>query len=117
MLRRALLCFALGSLVIIATQGLTAVPARAGVDACKTWCLWDQPHFNGNMVELSGDACKDFPIKSAANNTGPESGKTAIFFFRQPGCQGPPANPYGMKAKTQSPRVEAASAQLKQATR
>jgi hypothetical protein len=117
MLRRALLCLALGSLVIVATLGLTAVPARAGVDACKTWCLWDQPRFNGNMVELSGDACKDFPIKSAANNTGPESGKTAIFFFRQPGCQGSPVNPYGMKAKTQSPHVDAVSAQLKPATR
>jgi hypothetical protein len=117
MLRRALLHLAAGSLLIAGTQVVTAVPARADVTACKTWCLWDQPRFSGNMVELSGDACKDFAVRSAANNTGPESGKTAIFFFRQPGCQGPPANPYGMKSKTSSPHVNAVSAQLKPATR
>ena len=117
MLRRRVLHLAVGSLLLAGTQALTAAPARADITACKTWCVWDQPHFGGNMVELAGDACKDFAVKSAANNTGPESGKTAIFFFRQPGCQGPPANPYGMKSKTNSPHVNAASAQLKPATR
>lgn len=117
MLRRRLLHLAVGSLLVAGTQIVTAAPARADIAACKTWCVWDQAHFNGNMAELSGDACKDFAVKSAANNTGPESGKTAIFFFRQPGCQGPPANPYGMKAKTNSPHVNAASVQLKPATR
>jgi|GEM_PF-5497646 len=117
MLRRRVLHLAVGSLLLAGMQAFTVGPARADITACKTWCVWDQPHFNGNMVELSGDACKDFPVKSAANNTGPETGNTAIFFFRQPGCQGPPANPYGMKSKTNSPHVNAVSAQLKPATR
>ena len=67
------------------------------------------------MAELADNACKDFAIRSAANNSD-DSGKV-IFFYKQPGCQGNPTNPYGMKSKTQSPHVDAASATVKPATR
>jgi hypothetical protein len=122
MLRRGLCYLAVGVLVIVPSAVLTVhpavakaagpgAPAGAGADACKTWCLWDQPRFTGNMVELPSGTCKDFGAKSAANNTA--DGKSVIFFYRQPGCQGKPWNPYGMKSKTQSAHVEAASAIVK----
>jgi len=116
MLRRGLLYLTVGSLVLVPVQLVTMQTAGAGVEACKTRCLWDQPRFNGNMVELTDTSCKDFPVKSAANNTADEGGKTAIFFYKQPGCQGKPFNPYGMKSKMQSPRVDAVSAIVKPAT-
>jgi hypothetical protein len=111
MLRRGLCHLAVGVLVIVPFAVLTVRPAGAGIETCKTWCAWDQAHFNGNMVELTASACKDFAVKSAANNT--TDGKSAIFFFKQPGCQGKPWNPYGMKSKTQSPHVDAVSAVVK----
>jgi hypothetical protein len=116
MLRRGLFFFGVASLVIVPFAATMARPAGAAVDVCQTHCLWDQPRFNGNMVELTDTSCKDFPVKSAANNAPDQGDKTAIFFFKQPGCQGKPVNPYGMKAKGQSPRVDAASAQVKPAT-
>jgi len=40
-----------------------------------------------------------------------------IFFYKQPGCQGKPFNPFGMKPKANSARVDAVSAIVKPATR
>ncbi|HMC80506.1 MAG TPA: hypothetical protein VKO35_08135 [Acidimicrobiia bacterium] len=117
MLRRGLLYLAVGALVIVPFDVFTVRPAGAGIETCKTRCLWDQARFNGNMVELTDNNCKDFSIKSAANNAPDDGSKTAIFFYKQPGCQGNPTNPYGMKSKTQSPHVDAASATVKPATR
>jgi hypothetical protein len=117
MVRRGLFFIGVASLLIVPFEATMVRPAGAAVDACKTRCLWDQPRFNGNMVELTDTGCKDFAVKSAANNAPDQGDKTAIFFFRQPGCQGAPVNPYGMKPKAQSPRVDAASAQVKPATR
>jgi hypothetical protein len=115
MLRRGLLYLTVSSIVLVPIELMTLRPAGAGVEACKTWCLWDQPRFNGNLVELTDTNCKDFTIKSAANNSA--DGKMAIFFYKQPGCQGKPFNPYGMKPKMQSPHVDAVSAAVKPATR
>jgi len=117
MFRRGLFSLAVGSLLIVPIDAAAVSPPGPGAAACKTRCVWDQPHFNGNMVELTDATCKDFPVKSAANNSQDPGDKAAVFFFKQPGCQGTPENPYGLKAKTQSPRVEAASAEVKPATR
>jgi hypothetical protein len=117
MMRRRLMYLAAGSLMFVPIQMMTVGPANAGVEACKTWCLWDQPRFGGNMVELTDAACKDFPVKSAANNSNDAGGKMAIFFYKEPGCQGKPVNPYGLKAKGQSPRVDGVSATVKPPTR
>ena len=112
---RALLCLGIGALLLVPVE-LTAVPvAGAGVETCKTWCLWDQPRFAGTMAELADNACKDFAIKSAANNTDDTS--KVIFLYKQPGCQGKPFNPFGMKAKASSARVDAVSAIVKPPTR
>jgi hypothetical protein len=118
MVRRGLLYLALGSLVFVPIDMVTAGSADAGVETCKTRCLWDQPHFGGNMVELTDTTCKDFAVKSAANNRSDDAGdKMAIFFYKQPGCQGKPANPFGLKSNMQAPRVDALSAMVKPATR
>ena len=110
-----MLCLGIGALLLVPVE-LTAVPvAGAGVETCKTWCLWDQPRFAGTMAELADNACKDFAIKSAANNTDDTS--KVIFFYKQPGCQGKPFNPFGMKAKASSARVDAVSAIVKPPTR
>jgi len=103
------------ALVTVPVQLAWVGGAGAGVETCKTWCLWDQPRYAGNMAELTDNACKDFPIKSAANNS-EDTGKV-IFFYKQPGCQGKPFNPFGMKPKAQSPRVDAVSAIVKPPTR
>lgn len=113
MLAKWLVSMVLGVAVVVPVKGGPG-PAGPGVAACKTWCVWDAPHFGGNLVELAGSACKDYPIKSAANNA--DDPRTAIFFFRQPGCQGPPVNRYGLKARHGSAHVTAASAQLKAPT-
>ena len=113
---RGLLCLGIGALLLVPVEARAAAPGpAAGVDACKTWCLWDQPRFAGTMAELADNACKDFAIKSAANNTDDTS--KVIFFYKQPGCQGKPFNPFGMKAKASSARVDAVSAIVKPPTR
>ena len=117
MVRRGLFFLGVASLLIVPLEATMVRPAGAAADACKTRCLWDQPRFNGTMVELTDTTCKDFAVKSAANNSPDQGDKTAIFFFKQPGCQGAPVNPYGMKPKSQSPRVDAVSAQVMPATR
>ena len=118
MLRRGLRPVLVVALLLVPVDvAAAAAPTGAGVEACKTRCLWDQPRFAGNMVELTDNACKDFAVRSAANNTADDGSKTAIFFYKQAGCQGNPVNPYGMKSKTQSPRIDAASAIVKPATR
>ena len=112
---RRWLCLAVVALVTVPVELASVRVAGAGVETCKTWCLWDQPRYAGNMAELTDNTCKDFAIKSAANNTD-DTGKV-IFFYKQPGCQGKPFNPFGMKAKAQSPRVDAVSAVVKPPTR
>jgi hypothetical protein len=114
-LRRRLLYLAIGALVIVPCDVLTVQPAEAGVETCKTWCLWDQARFSGKMVELTEGACKDYPVRSAANNTA--DGKTAIFFYKLPGCQGNPRNPFGMRSGGQSSQVNAGSAMVQSLTR
>ena len=117
MVRRGLLCLAVGALVLVPVE-LTAVRvAGAGVETCTTWCLWDQPRFAGTMAELADNTCKDFTVKSAANNSADDGSKRVIFFYKQPGCQGKPFNPFGMKPKANSARVDAVSAIVKPATR
>ena len=113
--RRVMVWLAAGSMILVPVELAAMGSAGAGVETCKTWCLWDQPRFAGNMVELTGGACKDYPVKSAANNSGDD--KTAIFFYRQPGCQGKPYNPFGMKTTMQSAHVDAVSAVVKPTTR
>jgi hypothetical protein len=115
MLRRRWLCLLVGALTLVPVELVAARPAGAGVETCTTWCVWDQAKFGGNMAELTDGTCKDFPVKSAANNNA-DTGK-AMFFYKQPGCQGKPFNPYGMKAKMQSPHVDAVSAVVKPPTR
>jgi Peptidase inhibitor family I36 len=101
--------------MLVPVELMAVAGAGAGVETCTSWCLWDQPRFAGTMVELTDGACKDFAVKSAANNSTDD--KTAMFFYRQPGCQGKPFNPFGMKSKMQSPHVDAVSAVVKPATR
>jgi len=115
MFRRAVLYLAVSAIVIVPAELTALRAASAGVETCKTWCLWDQPRFNGNMVELTDTNCKDFPVKSAANNATDD--KMAIFFYKQPGCQGKPFNPYGMKSKMQSSHVDAVSTIVKPPSR
>jgi len=117
MLRRGLLTLLVGSLVLVPVGLLTAPTAGAVVEDCKTWCVWDQPRFAGTMAELADNTCKDFTVKSAANNSADDGSKRVIFFYKQPGCQGKPFNPFGMKPKANSARVDAVSAIVKPATR
>jgi hypothetical protein len=109
--RRGLLYLAVGALVIVPLDVLTVPPAGAGVETCKTWCVWDEEHFSGKMFELTEGTCKDYRVRSAANNT--VDGKTVILFYKFPGCQGNPRNPFGMKSGGQSSRLDAYSAMVK----
>ena len=118
MVRRGLLCLGIGALLLlpVAAQAKAAdPPPGAGLAGCKTWCVWDQARFGGNMTELADNTCKDSAIKSAANNT--DDATKVIFFYKQPGCQGKPFNPFGMKAKASSAHVDAVSAIVKPPTR
>src|SRR3989442_15816739 len=107
MLRRGLLYLAVGALVIVPFDVFTVRPAGAGIETCKTRGLWDQARVNGNMVELTHNNCKDFSIKSAANNAPDDGSKTALLFYKHAGCQGNPTNPYGMKSKPPPPPGDA----------
>src|SRR5205807_9669121 len=64
MVRRGLFFLGVASLLIVPLEATMVRPAGAAADACKTRCLWDQPRFNGTMVELTDTTCKDFAVKS-----------------------------------------------------